>query len=212
MHMSKSKCTKHTMLGALLEVVMLKKCTTLWREARFQVKMLKTPGVRNTFGSWDVQKVYAVAAESTFRNQHVPSTSASEHFWKLRCSKSVRRCGAKTISKSKFTNTTCSRYFWALKRRFVWQVQGILHASISKNDGRPGTFEEDLQKSILRGRRITREIFIREEMLGGQAADFLRGAAFWSIQIFIRFAKMICLTGAALRMTWHHFCLAGAAL
>ena len=29
------------------------------------------------------------------------------------------------------------------------------------------------------------------EMLGGQAADFLRGAAFWSIQIFIRFAKMI---------------------
>ena len=32
-HMSKSKCTKHTMLGPLLEVHMSKKCTPLWREA-----------------------------------------------------------------------------------------------------------------------------------------------------------------------------------
>ena len=35
----------------LLEVDMLKKCTPLWREARFQVKMLKTPHARTTFGS-----------------------------------------------------------------------------------------------------------------------------------------------------------------
>ena len=38
---SKSKCTKHNILGALFEVEMLKNCTPLWREARFQVKMLK---------------------------------------------------------------------------------------------------------------------------------------------------------------------------
>ena len=50
-HISKSKCTKHTILGPLLEVEMLKKCTPLWREAHFQVKMYKTPGVRTTFGS-----------------------------------------------------------------------------------------------------------------------------------------------------------------
>ena len=53
-HISKSKCTKHTMLGPLLEVEMSKKCTPLWREAHFQVKMLKTPGVRTTFGGSDV--------------------------------------------------------------------------------------------------------------------------------------------------------------
>ena len=35
----------------LLEVEMSKKCTPLWREAHFEVKMLKTPGVRTTFGS-----------------------------------------------------------------------------------------------------------------------------------------------------------------
>ena len=38
-HSSKSKCTKHTMFGALLEVEMSKKCTALWREAHFEVKM-----------------------------------------------------------------------------------------------------------------------------------------------------------------------------
>jgi hypothetical protein len=35
----------------LLEVEMLKKCTPLWREAHLQVKKIKTPHVRNTFGS-----------------------------------------------------------------------------------------------------------------------------------------------------------------
>ena len=39
--MSKSKCTKHFSVGTLLEVAMSKKCTPLWREAHFQVKMYK---------------------------------------------------------------------------------------------------------------------------------------------------------------------------
>ena len=36
---SKSKCTKHLVLGPLLEVEMSKKCTQLWRGAHLQVKM-----------------------------------------------------------------------------------------------------------------------------------------------------------------------------
>ena len=76
-HMSKSKCTKHTNVGPLLEVAMSKKCAPLWREAHFQVKMYKTPHVRTTFGGSDVD----------FR-------------------KSARRCGAKHISKSKCTKHT----------------------------------------------------------------------------------------------------------
>ena len=55
-HISKSKCTKHTIVGPLLEVEMSKKCTPLWREAHFEVKMLKTQGVRTTFGGSDVEK------------------------------------------------------------------------------------------------------------------------------------------------------------
>ena len=56
-HISKSKCTKHTILGPLLEVEMSKKCTPLSREAHFKVKMLNTPGVRTTFGRSDVVNV-----------------------------------------------------------------------------------------------------------------------------------------------------------
>ena len=44
----------------------MKKCTPLWREAHFQVKMDKTLEERTTFGSWDVEKVHAVVARSTF--------------------------------------------------------------------------------------------------------------------------------------------------
>ena len=101
--MSKSKCAKHLSFGALLEVAMSKKCTPLWREAHFEVKMHKTHQVRTTFGSCDVEKVHAVVARSTFRSQNVQNISVSDDFWKLRCRKSARRCGAKHISKSKCT-------------------------------------------------------------------------------------------------------------
>ena len=79
----------------------MKNCTPLWREAHLQVKMYKTLGVRTTFGSSDVEKVHAVVARSTFASQNVQNTRGSDHFWKLRCRKSARRCGAKHISKSK---------------------------------------------------------------------------------------------------------------
>ena len=56
-HISKSKCTKHTRFGPLLEVEMSKKCTPLWREAHFQVKSVKNWRSRTTFGGSDVEKV-----------------------------------------------------------------------------------------------------------------------------------------------------------
>ena len=102
-HISKSKCTKHTMLGPLLEVAMSKKRTPLWHEAHFEVNMYKTHHARTTFGSWDVEKLHAVVARSAFRSQNVQNTPCPDHFWKLRCRKSARRCGAKHISKSKCT-------------------------------------------------------------------------------------------------------------
>ena len=104
-HISKSKCTKHTSVGPLLEVAMSKKCTPLWREAHFQVKMYKPHHSRTPFGSSDVEKVHAVVARSTFPSQNVQSTPFSDHCWKFRCRKSARRCGAKHISKSKCTKT-----------------------------------------------------------------------------------------------------------
>ena len=47
------------------------------------------------------EKLHAVVAQSTFPSENAQNTPASDHFWKLRCRKSARRCGAKHISKSK---------------------------------------------------------------------------------------------------------------
>ena len=54
------------------------------------------------------EKLHAVVARSTFRSQNLQSTPGPGHFWKLRCRKSARRCGAKHISKSKITKHTRS--------------------------------------------------------------------------------------------------------
>ena len=145
-HISKSKCTKHTSIGPLLGVEMSNKCTPLWREAHFQVKMYKTHHSRTTFGSWDVEKVPAVVARSTFPSQNVQNTPFSDHFWKLRCRKSARRCGGKHISKSKVLKTDglgpllevqmskkCrnSARFWKLRWRKSARRCGTKHISKS---------------------------------------------------------------------------------
>ena len=125
-HISKSKDAKHTMHGPFLEVPMSKKCTPLWREAHFQVKMYKTPQRRTAFGSCDVEKVHAVVARSTSPSQKVQNTPRTDHFWRFRCRKSARRCGAKHISKSNAQNTPCTDHFWRFRCRFAWQAQGIV--------------------------------------------------------------------------------------
>ena len=109
----------------------MKNCTPLWREAHFQVKMHKTHHSRTTFGSWDVEKVHAVVARSTFRNQNVQNTPAPDHFCQLRCRKSARRCGAMHISKSKFTKP-CTDHFWKLRCRKSARRCDVKHISKSK--------------------------------------------------------------------------------
>ena len=49
------------------------------------------------------EKLHAIVARSTFPSQNVQSTPGSDHFFKLSCRKSVRRCGAKHNFKSKCT-------------------------------------------------------------------------------------------------------------
>ena len=59
---------------------MWKKCTPLWREAYFEVKMYKTLHVRATFEGSDVKKIHVVVARSTFRSENVQNTTCSRHF------------------------------------------------------------------------------------------------------------------------------------
>ena len=97
-HISKSKCTKHHMFAPLLAVEMSKKCTPLWRETHFEVKMYKTLGVR-TLWQLRCRKSARRCGAKHISKSKCTNTPASDHFWKLRCRKSARRCGAKHISK-----------------------------------------------------------------------------------------------------------------
>ena len=100
-----------------------KKCTPVWREAHFEVKMYKAHQLRTTFRSCDVGKVHAVVARSTFRSQNVQNTLVPEHFWKLSYRKGARRCGVQHISKSKCTKDTILEHFLKWGCGFVWQAR-----------------------------------------------------------------------------------------
>ena len=114
-HICKSKCAKHSNLGPILEVPMCKNGTPLWREAHLQVKMRKTQRFRTYFGSSDVQKWHAAVARSIFVSQNAQNTALSDLFWKFRCSKMARSCGAKHICKSKCGKTDgCGPLFGGL--------------------------------------------------------------------------------------------------
>ena len=86
-HIRKWKCTKHHIPRALLEVLMSKKCTPLWRKAHFEVKMLKNWGSESTFWSSDVEKLHAAVAKSTCGSKNVKKLTCLEHFLRFGCRK-----------------------------------------------------------------------------------------------------------------------------
>ena len=49
------------------------------------------------------EKWHAAVAKSTFASQNAQNTTISDPFWKFRCSKMARGCGAKHVFKSKCT-------------------------------------------------------------------------------------------------------------
>ena len=108
-HISKSKCTKQTMLGPLLEVEMLKK----------------------------IEKVHAVVARSTFPTQKCKKLMGSDHSWKMRCRKSARPCGAKHMFKSKCTKRTIleAEMLKKIKRVHAVVAKHISNSKVSKTDG-----------------------------------------------------------------------------
>ena len=57
------------------------------------------------------EKLHAVVARSTFGSQNVQSTSCLDHFWKLRCRKSARRCGAKHLEVKMHKKPQCRSAF-----------------------------------------------------------------------------------------------------
>ena len=69
-HVSKSNCTKHTTFSSLFEVEMSKKCTPLWCEAHFEVKMYTTlhPGVVSEVTTATIATTPKSTTPTTFRS------------------------------------------------------------------------------------------------------------------------------------------------
>ena len=162
---------------------MSKKCTPLWREAHFEVKMYKTHQLRTTFGSWDVEKVHAIMARSAFGSQMRKAHQLRTTFGSWDVEKVHAVVVRSTFRSQNRKNTTCSDHFWTFTCRFAWQAQGILHLVKSEN--------------------------IRDVRRSGRW--FPERVAFGSIRSS-GLLRWFCVTRAALRMTWHHFFLAGAVL
>jgi len=104
------------------------------------------------------EKLHAVVARSTFASEKAKNISRSEHFWKLSCQKSARRCGAKHIWKSKCTKHT--------------MFGPLFEVEMSKRCTplwRKAHFEVKVQNlCIFRGRRSTRDMFIKAVRMSGR--------------------------------------------
>ena len=129
--------------------------------------------------SWDVEKVHAVVARSTFRSQNAQNTPLSDHFWKLRCRKKCTPLWREAHFEVKMLKTPGVRTpFGGSDVVSRGRRKGLCTSSevsktwgfcsISKNDGRHGTFEEDLQRCIFRGRRSTKDMFMRDVRRSGR--------------------------------------------
>ena len=105
---------------------------------------------------------------STFRSQNVQNTTCTRHFKEVQMS--FRVAGARGLG----TFSKVSK-MWSLVA-FPKRMAGVGH------------FEEDLQRCMSRGRRSTKDMFIRD--VRSQGADFPERGCILEHQI-CRFAKMI---------------------
>ena len=101
----------------------------IWGSGGSKSNLAKAAGAEPA-GQMRDEKVHAVVAWSTFPSQNCQKPTVSDHFRKLRCRKSARRCGAKHISKSKCTKHTMLRPLWKLRCRA--RRCGAKHISKSK--------------------------------------------------------------------------------
>ena len=144
--------------------------------------------LRSTFWSCDVEKAHAVEALSRFRSQKCKKWRVRSIFGRSDVVLRGRRKGLCTLSK--VSNT------WGFVE-FPKTMAGVGHVKRIWQDAFSvaGAVQETCSS----------------EMLGGPGADFLRGVACWSIRSSV-LGRWFRVTGAALRMTWHHFFVAGTVI
>ena len=118
-HISKSKCRKHTSFGPHLEVKMSKKCTPLWREVHFEIKMYKAHQLRTFLEVKMSKKCTPLWREAHFqvkmhKTPHVRTTFGSSDVEKVHAVVAQNMFRSRNVQ-----NAICSRHFWRFRCRFA---------------------------------------------------------------------------------------------
>ena len=93
----------------------MKNCTPLWREADFEVSQKAINTSRSTFEISDVQKVYIVVAQNTFRSQSVKNWRVRSTFGSWDVGKVHGVVARRTFRNQIAQNTSASEQFWRLR-------------------------------------------------------------------------------------------------
>ena len=101
----------------------------------------------------------AIAVRSTCGSQNAQSTRCSKHFGEVNCRKSVRRFGAKRVSKSKklrapHARTTFEGWFGC---GLAWQAKGILH--LAKSEQNVGVLLQKAMAGVGHLKRVWKDAF-----------------------------------------------------
>ena len=128
------------MFGPLLEIEMSKKCTPLWREAHFKVKMQKNTPCSDQFRTLRCLKSarrcgakYISKSKCTKRIRFGPLLEVE---MSKKCTPLWREVGRSKFRSQNVQNMTCSHHFWTFRCRFAWQAQGIMHLVKSEQNVR----------------------------------------------------------------------------
>ena len=87
--------------------------------------------VRSTFGRWDVEKVHAVVARSTFSRQNVKNTTCSNRFWSFRCGFAWQAQGILHLAKSE-QNVRVLQHFQKRYAQRYWSPSVICNGMLDE--------------------------------------------------------------------------------
>ena len=125
-HISKSTCTKHTILGPLLEVEMLKKCTRCSVKHISKSKCTK----HNMYGQFlEVQmskKCTPLWCEAHFQVKMYKTHHVRTIFGGSDVEKVYAGVARSTFPSQNVQNTPCTDHFWRFRCSVAWQAQRIV--------------------------------------------------------------------------------------
>ena len=161
----------------------------------------------------DVETCFSPQRRALFQHRNFQKCSEREvlsTFWLRNVLRATTAC---TFSSSQLPKVVWeSIFFHCWLRNVLCATTACKLSSLISPDGSApdalasllfDPFEEDLERCISHGRRSARDMFIRDVRRSGRW--FPERGCILSIRSS-GLLRWFCVTGAALRMTWHHFC------